>query len=63
MLLQSIKNLRILKNKEKIPKDSVCYGLLSDGSINWVKPGKLVGKKWKKYSLNSPSIIVTKDKK
>lgn len=63
MLLQSAKNLRVLSNNEKIPKNSVCYGLLSDGSVNWVKPGKLAGKQWKKYSLNSPSVIVTEDNK
>ncbi len=62
MLLQSAKNLRILNNKEKIPKNSVCYGLLSDGRTDWVRPGKLVGKKWNKYSLNSPSIVITETK-
>ena len=63
MHLQSAKNLRILNNKERVPKNSVCYGLLTDGRTDWVLPGKLAGKKWKRHALNSPSIVVTMDKK
>jgi len=58
MRLQTNPNLRILNNNERIHKKAICYGKTTTGKIEWCKPGKLKGKKWKKYSINSPSIVM-----
>ena len=59
MRLQTNKNLRVLDNKEKIPAKAICYGKLQNGKVGWCNPGKLVNTEWNKYSINSPSIIMT----
>jgi hypothetical protein len=58
MLLEANPNYKVLEDKERITKHCICYGRKSGGGVGWCGPGDLVGKKWRKYSLNSPSIVM-----
>jgi len=58
MILQTNPNFRMLKNKERIHKKAICYGRMTTGKVGWCGPGNLIGKKWNKHSINSPSIIM-----
>ena len=51
---------KMLKDGEVIPKDAMCYGMRTDNTIGWSLPGGVAGRKWKKYSLQSPSIVLVK---
>ena len=59
MKLVTNRKMRLLKNNEIIPKDCICYDL----KLGWCRAGDtLVGKPWKRCSLNHPSIIMVDDK-
>ena len=61
MKLQTHKNLRLLGHLEKIPQQSICYGKLQNGETDWGFPGSNVGKKWNRYALDSPPIVMVKE--
>ena len=58
MELKTDPNLRMLENREQIPENAVCYGSMVAGGVGWCNPGGLVGTRWKKHSIDSPSIIM-----
>lgn len=60
MILQTDKKLNMLHNSGLIPHDSRCFGKRKDGKTGWCTPGGLVGTRWNKHSVNSPSIILVK---
>lgn len=60
MTLQTDKKLRILSPFALIPHDARCFGKKTDGTVGWCAPGSLVGTRWNKHSVNSPSIILVK---
>lgn len=58
MILQTSPKLKMLGNGERIPANAVCYGETTSGKVGWCGPGTLAGVKWKKYAINTPSIIM-----
>ena len=58
MILQTDPNLRVLEHNERIHKKAKCYGKTITGETEWCNPGSLTGKKYKRHSISSPSIIM-----
>jgi len=58
MHLQTNKNLRVLRNKERIHKKDLVYGMSTDGTVKWCSTRNLKGKKWFKHDPFSPTIVL-----